>query len=452
MSDASTEVGALIARKYRIVEISYDGVATSVAIARHEQLGHEVAIKFLKAEGHDADARVRFAREGKLLARLTNEHVARVLDVGDTEPPFIVMERLAGTDLGELLDEHEELPVEQAVTYVLQAIEGLAEAHAKHIVHRDVKPSNLFLTERSGGAPVLKVLDFGIAKALGPDNRELMTQGTVAGALLGSPCSLSPEQVRDSSDVDPRTDVWGLGCTLYELITGQPPFDADTLSALCAKIVTESHRPMAELVDDVPAALDRVIARCLEKNRADRYANVVELGFALTPFAPEEAFEHVERAAHLLGIEVPTMEEGTAVPAVPLHGWSGRTVLGAAAVALALAGLVVAATADRATPSKTPSPARAPATTAAKAAPSPTHAPLAPSVTPQPEVEPTSGATSTAMAVAPRPPPPGPCMVWNGQDYERSVACSEEPNAKADSGDPHPAADEALRDAWLDRK
>ena len=170
-------------------------------------------------------------------------------------------------------------------------------------MHRDIKPSNLFLTTRADGTPLLKVLDFGIAKALELDRPggKMAAKVTRTGDLLGSPDYMSPEQIRDSSKVDQRSDLWAVGCTLYELVTGQAPFLADTLPALCAKVAADRHRPTSELVKGTPEGFDAVIDRCLEKKPTRRYADVAELAEALAPFASDEGRRLVAPIQRLLG-------------------------------------------------------------------------------------------------------------------------------------------------------
>jgi serine/threonine-protein kinase len=177
------------------------------------------------------------------------------------------------------------MPVEMAAWLVLQACEAVAEAHACGIVHRDLKPQNLFLTRTVGGSPKLKVLDFGVSKAVG------LTSGGVGAltrtrAMLGSPLYMAPEQMRSSRDVDARVDVWALGIVLFELLTGRWPFEAETMPELCLKVVSEPPMALATFRNDVPREFAEVIERCLEKEARLRFANAAELATALEPFVP----------------------------------------------------------------------------------------------------------------------------------------------------------------------
>ena len=171
--------------------------------------------------------------------------MARVHDVARTADgaPYMVMEYLVGFDLEKVLKARGALPIEEAVDYLLQAIEALAEAHAAGIVHRDLKPANLFLTQRADGSPLVKVLDFGMSKILAPEEGALDGSLTSASEILGSPWYMSPEQVRSTKNVDHRTDVWSLGVVLYKLLTGAQAFESGTLSSCLAKIAADPPTP-----------------------------------------------------------------------------------------------------------------------------------------------------------------------------------------------------------------
>jgi serine/threonine-protein kinase len=256
-----------------------------VVAAQHLQLGTEVAIKWLNdAMPTRAEAVARFAQEARAAARIRSEHVVRVTDVGslDDGTPFMVMERLEGEDLAARLERTGPLRIEEAVGFVLQAAEGVREAHALGIVHRDLKPENLFCTERLNGESCVKVLDFGISKFASMR----MTQ---ADTIVGSPHYMSPEQMRSSTDVDARSDVWALGVVLHELIAGSVPFPGDTFPEVCLRV---AQSPPASLLDsrpETPRGLQTVILRCLEKDRSKRFANVSQFATALAPFASRHA-------------------------------------------------------------------------------------------------------------------------------------------------------------------
>ncbi len=170
---------------------------------------------------------------------------------------------------------------------MLQACEALGEAHAAGIVHRDLKPANLFLTTEVNGAPCLKLLDFGIAKVSGgaPGGMEM----TATSALLGTPLYMSPEQMRGARDVDARADIWALGVILYRMFAGKTPFTGSSVTEICSAVIADAPEPLSRIRSDLPPGLEAVVARCLEKNAAQRFQSVAELAAALAPFAQAAA-------------------------------------------------------------------------------------------------------------------------------------------------------------------
>lgn len=299
-------VDEVIAGKYRVESVLGSGGMGVVVAAHHIQLGRRVALKFLAREAlSNKDALNRFLREGQALARITGPNVARVMDVGTLEhgEPYIVMEFLDGADLGAIVKQREELPIEESVGYVLQACEAIAEAHANGIVHRDLKPSNLFLTRGADGQALIKVLDFGISKSMPGEGRDATTV-TSTGAIVGTPLYMSPEQIRDPRRVDTRTDIWSLGVILYELLSGATPFDGETASGALAAIVADAHVPIRVLRKEIPDGLDEVVNRCLKKDASARYASIAELAHALGNFVPTESRGSVARISRMLGVHV----------------------------------------------------------------------------------------------------------------------------------------------------
>jgi eukaryotic-like serine/threonine-protein kinase len=328
--------GQVLAGKYRVERVLGRGGMGVVVAAHHLQLDEKVAIKFLLPDAvTNAEVVGRFVREARAAVRIKSEHVARVSDVGTLEDgaPYMVMEYLEGSDLAAWVAQRGALPVEQAVEFLLQASEAIAEAHALGIVHRDLKPANLFVVRRADGLWSVKVLDFGISKVTQPGASDASLTRTTA--VMGSPLYMPPEQMAASRNVDARSDIWALGVILYELLSGQVPFLGETLPEVCMKIATEPPAPIRRLRPEVPAALEAVILRCLEKDRERRFLNIAELALGLVDFGPKRARASVERITRTLqaaGLSAsalalpPSSNRSEAAPAAPATVVSSGTV------------------------------------------------------------------------------------------------------------------------------
>ena len=303
-----------------------------VAECTHLALNERVALKMLRQDVLlDADAVERFMREAQAAVKLRSEYVARVSDVGTLEngTPYMVMEYLDGMDLGQMIAERGHLPATWAATMMLQTAEALAEAHSIGIVHRDVKPTNLFVTWRPDGSALIKVLDFGISKMISTTDMHL----TQTQSLLGTPAYMSPEQMRSARLVDARTDIWSLGSVMYELLEGRRPFEAESFSEMCVKVAVDPPAPMT----NAPPELAAVVLRCLAKSPEQRYPSMADLGRDLIPFAQDshQAAMLVERMQRMLrrsGVDFdnnPTTGVGGIPTPLPWHGGtdpSGRAV------------------------------------------------------------------------------------------------------------------------------
>lgn len=289
-SQAAIAPGQVIGERYLVGELLGGGGMGVVYAGTHVLLGTPIAIKLIHAElRDDVEAVQRFVNEARATAKLKGEHIARVFDVGllDSREPYLVMEQLEGVALDHYLHERGPLSVGEAVDIVLQACEGLAEAHAAGLVHRDIKPANLFLARRPDGLLSLKILDFGIAKQrVGSPHAPALTD---PGKSLGSPWYMSPEQMLTPASVDERADVWSLGVLLFELLTGQRPFEGENVPQVCANVLTASVPALERYRSDLPPALDAVVQRCLEKEPARRFAGVAELARALGSVVAEPA-------------------------------------------------------------------------------------------------------------------------------------------------------------------
>jgi eukaryotic-like serine/threonine-protein kinase len=294
--------GTILLQKYRVESLLGQGGMGLVFAARHLALDEPVAIKVLThSVSQQAEGLARLQREARILARLRNEHVVRVIDLGELEDgkPFMVMEHLSGSDLATLLEAEGAFEPSRAVGFILQALVALAAAHANGVIHRDLKPDNLFCATNPDGSSLVKVLDFGISRLerRGGPGSASMTQPQ---ALMGTPLYMSPEQLRDPTDVDPRSDIWSLGVVLYELVTGRAPFLANGLPQIAVKIATEPPPPLG--LDGAPAGFEKVVLRCLEKERDLRFSDVAALARALGPYGPVGCGQSIARVEQLLSL------------------------------------------------------------------------------------------------------------------------------------------------------
>lgn len=280
-------VGEILLGKYQVDRVLGAGGMGVVVRARHLQLNGFVALKFIRPElVNDSDIVSRFSREARAASRLKSPYINRVLDLGvlPSGVPFMVMEYLEGETLEARVLREGKQPVGAVVSWVLQALEGLAEAHGLGIVHRDLKLANLFLQQRPGAADVLTVLDFGVAKSVNPDIEAGLQQTTMRG-FIGSPGSMAPEQLTAGGVIDARADVWAMGCALYRLLTGSMPFRGADLVDLGWNI---RNAPTPRLPRDLGAGLQACVDRCLAKAPADRFQDVGALQAALRNLAHEK--------------------------------------------------------------------------------------------------------------------------------------------------------------------
>jgi hypothetical protein len=273
--------GTRIQGRYELqAEVGVGGLG-AVWSARHLGLDQDVALKFLKPDLADhPEAVTRFGTEARACFVLRSEHVVRVLDVDSHAGlPFIVMELLEGTDLRRVLDAQAALDPAIVVDYALQVCEGLCAAHASGVVHRDIKPENLFLHGSAADA-CIKLLDFGISQVETAYEQDPLLSRLDAVAAAGTPPYMSPEQLRGLA-VDARSDVWSLGCVLYELLTGTAPFERGTLQESCAAVLALEPPPITTLREALSPELSEVVACCLRKDPAERYGDAAQLAAAL---------------------------------------------------------------------------------------------------------------------------------------------------------------------------
>jgi serine/threonine-protein kinase len=415
--------GESISGKYRVERVLGEGGMGVILEATHVQLEERVAIKMLRKElATDAETVKRFLREARAAIKIRSEHVVRVHDVGslDAGMPYIVMELLEGVDLERLVFEKGAVDPANAVDYVLQACEALAEAHVLGMVHRDLKPANLFLTHRKDGSPCVKVLDFGITKVSSGTADFGITR---TQAIFGSPKYMSPEQMRSSREVDARSDIWGLGTILYELLSGRTPFEAETMPTLCALVLGEPPPPLPE---HVPHGLSAVVMRCLRKDPNDRFSDVGAFARALAPFGSAHAGLSATRILGVIASSEPKLpaQDQSSRPAAKTPPkieaesaarFSGETSSSwgdasttppkkkrwAALIAVAGAGVVVASLVGYVFATRSPRPAATPKAVVSQAA-----APAVPAVSVDRVVSPIATLSASAPELARTPPLP----------------------------------------------
>jgi serine/threonine-protein kinase len=268
--------GTIIDGRYCVQGLIGRGGQSIVYEAMHTSLGHSVAIKFL-AKVTDRKALSRFEQEARLAASLVHPNVCRSYDMGQMQSGtrYIVMERLHGESLFATMS-RERVAAGFAVHIIKQVLAALAAAHAARVIHRDIKPGNVFVERVPGMEPNARVLDFGFAKVL---DRESGVRTTI-GRPVGTPAYMSPEQL-NGAVVDGRTDIFSVGVVLYEMFTGVRPFQGDTAAELMASVVRDVPPPLTRVRPDLPASIDMIVQRAMAKKPASRFASADDFQRAL---------------------------------------------------------------------------------------------------------------------------------------------------------------------------
>lgn len=323
-------IGTTVAGRYRIIEPLGRGGMGVVYRVEHARIGKLMALKLLTGElGRDPEIVARFKREALMVSKLSHPNTVQVFDFGVAEGlTYLAMEYLRGDDLGHIVRHSGPLDPERCAKIIIQVCSSLGEAHGLGIVHRDLKPENLMVLGEPGTSGLIKVLDFGVSKS---DWLEQAARLRLTGTadVLGTPTHMSPEQVRSSKSVDARTDIWALGVILYEALTGVPPFLAENLPALCAAIVSDEPRPPRELRPELPAALEAIILRCLEKHADARPFSVRSLAELLAPFAADAGGVAVDKIRGVAEASVPRISAPpppprlTPIPPAPIRVSTG---------------------------------------------------------------------------------------------------------------------------------
>jgi serine/threonine-protein kinase len=329
--------GDVIAGKLQVIRRLGEGGMGAVYEVEHTITRHRRALKLLHAQyAQNPGVLARFLREASAAGRIGNEHIAETFDAGTLESgePYLVMELLQGEPLSGVLQRRGgRLPLGELVDLVGQACEGIGAAHRKGIIHRDIKPDNLFVIERDG-RPFVKVLDFGISKfdasLLGENGQPITREGT----MLGTPYYMSPEQFRGEAGVDERADVYSLGVLLYECAAGVRPFDGATLPELMLRIAEGNPPSLAQLRPDLPPDFVQLVHRAFASDRARRPASVEELRLELLRASQGASPSGTVPAAS--GLASPVVGPSSAKPAPSRHrlllGVVGAAALGAVAL------------------------------------------------------------------------------------------------------------------------
>ncbi len=275
-----TLFGTVLADRYRVLDLIGKGGMGKVYLAEHVAIGKKVAIKVLsQAYCHRPDQVKRFLREARAASTIDHENVIDITDFGemDNGSVFFVMEYLSGSDLGKLLRKTGALPWKRARRIFVQICRALQAAHSKGIIHRDIKPENCFLINKEGRPDFVKVLDFGIAKVVDEERQNAHTL-TQAGALIGTPEYMAPEQVKGEA-ADPRMDVYSVGCIMYQALTGHLPFKDTNMFGVLNQQVHATPKPLRELAPNanIPPNAEAIVLRCMEKDPAARFQSMREI-------------------------------------------------------------------------------------------------------------------------------------------------------------------------------
>jgi formylglycine-generating enzyme required for sulfatase activity/serine/threonine protein kinase len=341
----------LLAGPYVIEEWLGQGGMGQVFKAKHRKLGRLVALKMIRADRLQSPQMVaRFYREARAAARLQHPNIVQIYDAGEAgDNHYMAMEYVEGVDLSRLVRQAGPLPVGVACSYIRQAAFGLQHAQDMGLIHRDIKPSNLVVVSAKDSArAIVKILDFGLARFVRESNEE--TPLTPAEGWVGTPEYMAPEQARNSREADIRADIYSLGCTLFYALTGRSAFAGETPGEKLVARFTEEPVPLSSLCADVPAGVDTILKKMLERDPADRFQTPAEAALALEPFCQRteltlEFFEHLTMAkgsAFSAAARTTGKQTGTpvSVPAVSTVVAPGRMSRGRIAL---VSGMAVAA-------------------------------------------------------------------------------------------------------------
>jgi serine/threonine-protein kinase len=430
-----SRIGELVGNKYRISRFLAEGGMGVVYEAQHEVVRRRFAVKFLRQDyARRREFLGRFQREAEAAGALESENIASAVDFGIAAggSPFMVMEYLVGEDLAALLEREGRLPLERAADLCVQACHGAEAAHAAGILHRDLKPKNLFIGQREDGTDLLKILDFGIAK-LAPIQYDHSITDT--GTVMGTPAYMSPEHARGERMLDPRSDVYALGAILFEMLSGHLPHPGDSPNAILHHISTRPAISLATAAPSLPSTLVELVDRTLSTDPGARPQSAKALALGLAAFAKRQVWPaHASRDSTASSV-VERAEPAADLGRTRHPGWRrGALVMGAIALAVAAAAAAIVSRPPK-TASKSMVKAQSTATEAASADARPTLRPAA--------AEPVSSSTavavprvppaSDAVGLAPVKPPAAKRTHASGRPSERPVG---RPDGKSTASTP----------------
>lgn len=310
---ATHHVGALIAGKYRVRRMLGHGGMGYVYKADNVAIGRTVAVKVLHTHlADDGITLARFQREARAAASLGHRHIVEVFDMGvePTGEAYLVMEYVRGKSLSTVIKLERPIEIKRACNIAGQVLDALEAVHRGGIVHRDLKPENILITTRDGRSDFVKLLDFGIATFVeGTQAAMLARDLTPSGRTMGTPHYASPEQLRGASGRDPTVDVYAVGVSLYETLTGHRPFESHDFADLCTRIQNDAPTPMSAFRKDVPNALEAVVMRALAKSPDERFPSAGAFQDALVPFGAESRNETEPEPTDTLTIDLRELTE-----------------------------------------------------------------------------------------------------------------------------------------------